>query len=501
MEAAATVADATGDFFAELGRRGHEPLLQKLTGTFRFDVTGERDEHWFVRVSKGDVTVSRRNDKADCSVRSDRDVFDAVVGGEANALAATLRGAVVIDGDIGLLAGFQRLFPGPPAVKAKAKTKTRTKTSSPAARPKKKKRLMTDGVRILDGNTFVVSDRQGDIEASATDPSGLFSYDTRFISQWVLTIDGRRLTALSVDDLHYWETRFFLVPGMASVYTDSKVSVIRQRAVGGGFREEITILNHDVKPIDLTVRIDADSDFADLFEVKDALAKKGSYSRRVERGRLVLGYERETYRRATVIEATTPAKVDEGGLTFKVRIESHGEWSTAVDVTAVGGARRFRQARPTAEALAAGHAEESRPLARAGAPARMRFGRIEGDLPPLPRRSCGTAFLAGGGRRQEPAGGRAAVVHDDVRPRQHLHEPAGAALHVGAGPRDPARARGMAGNAQGRFPRRGSRADHARDALRRVDGVRGAAPFAVLRRGRHDPPLRDPARRVRALDR
>ena len=195
---------------------------------------------------------------------------------------------------------------------------------------------MTDGVRILDGNTFVVSDRQGDIEASPTDPSGLFSYDTRFISQWVLTIDGRRLTALSVDDLHYWETRFFLVPGMASVYTDSKVSVIRQRTVGDGFREEITILNHDVKPIDLTVRIDADSDFADLFEVKDALAKKGSYSRRVERGRLVLGYERETFRRATVIEATTPAKVDEGGLTFKVRIESHGEWATAVDVTAVG---------------------------------------------------------------------------------------------------------------------------------------------------------------------
>ena len=106
------MADATGDFFAELGRRGHEPLLQKLTGTFRFDVTGERDEHWFVGVSKGDITVSRRNDKADCSVRSDRDVFDAVVAGEANALAATLRGAVVIDGDLGLLAGFQRLFPG-----------------------------------------------------------------------------------------------------------------------------------------------------------------------------------------------------------------------------------------------------------------------------------------------------------------------------------------------------------------------------------------------------
>ena len=38
---------------------------------------------------------------------------------------------------------------------------------------------MTDGlVRVLEGNTFVVSDKRGDIEASATDPTGLFSFDT-----------------------------------------------------------------------------------------------------------------------------------------------------------------------------------------------------------------------------------------------------------------------------------------------------------------------------------
>jgi hypothetical protein len=34
-------------------------------------------------------------------------------------------------------------------------------------------------VTILEGNTFVVSDRRGDIEASLTDPTGLFSFDTR----------------------------------------------------------------------------------------------------------------------------------------------------------------------------------------------------------------------------------------------------------------------------------------------------------------------------------
>jgi glycogen debranching enzyme len=192
---------------------------------------------------------------------------------------------------------------------------------------------MSDGlVKILDGNTFVVSDSRGDIEASLTDPTGLFSFDTRFLSQWVLTVNGQRLTPLSTDDLQYFETRFFLVPGTGTVYVDSKLSVIRRRAVGNGFREELTILNHDEKPVDLTIRVDAGSDFADLFEVKDALKKKGTYSTRVKGGRLVLGYQRDTFRRATDISATTPNRVDKKGLTFKARIEPQGEWSTNLDV-------------------------------------------------------------------------------------------------------------------------------------------------------------------------
>jgi len=191
-----------------------------------------------------------------------------------------------------------------------------------------------DLVQILEGNTFVVSDARGDIEASPTDPTGLFSFDTRFLSRWVLTINGQRLNALSTDDLQYFETRFFLVPGTGTVYVDAKLSVIRQRAVGDGFHEELTILNHDEKPVELEIRIDAASDFADLFEVKDALKKKGTYQSRVEDGRLVLAYRRETYERETWIVATSPAAIDEQGLTFKVRIEPHGQWRTDLHVVA-----------------------------------------------------------------------------------------------------------------------------------------------------------------------
>jgi glycogen debranching enzyme len=193
-------------------------------------------------------------------------------------------------------------------------------------------------VKILDGNTFVVSDERGDVEASLTDPTGLFSYDTRFLSTWILSVNGERLNALSVDDLNYYEARFFLVPGTGTVYVDSKLSVIRRRAVGNGFREELTILNHDEAPVTLKVRLDAASDFADLFEVKDALKKKGTYRERAKGKELWLEYQRDTFVRSTVITSSAPAKVDKGGLTFTVKLEPHGEWSTDLEVvtTAVG---------------------------------------------------------------------------------------------------------------------------------------------------------------------
>jgi glycogen debranching enzyme len=187
-------------------------------------------------------------------------------------------------------------------------------------------------VQILEGNTFVVSDRNGDIEASMTDPTGLFSFDTRFLSKWVLTFDGERLNALSTDDLQYFETRFFLVPGTGTVYVDADLSVIRERSVGAGFRESIQILNHKLEPVSGTLRIEAASDFADLFEVKDALKKRGEYEAETEKGTLVLNYKRENFERQTRITSSVPAKVDADGLTFDLTIDAHGSWDTVLEV-------------------------------------------------------------------------------------------------------------------------------------------------------------------------
>jgi glycogen debranching enzyme len=187
-------------------------------------------------------------------------------------------------------------------------------------------------ISVLEGNNFVVSDLRGDIDASPTETLGLFAWDTRFLSRWLLTVDGQRPNVLSTDDLDYFYVQFFLVPGTGTVYVDADQSIIRKRAVGNGFHEDLTILNHKDKPVDLKVRIEVGADFADLFEVKDALKKKGEFYHRIESDRLVLGYRREKFVRETLIAASARADIDEHGLSFAVHIEPHGEWTTGLDV-------------------------------------------------------------------------------------------------------------------------------------------------------------------------
>src|SRR5262245_51734640 len=110
------MSDATRQFFEELGRRGHEPLVAKFTGRVRFVLRdGRRTEHWMLAIDRGDVAVSRRDDAAGCTIRSEKALFDRLVQGEQNVMTAALRGELVCVGDPVLLLAIGRLFPGPPS--------------------------------------------------------------------------------------------------------------------------------------------------------------------------------------------------------------------------------------------------------------------------------------------------------------------------------------------------------------------------------------------------
>jgi putative sterol carrier protein len=101
------------EFFTLLGQRLHEPLLAKTSGTVRIDLDERgRTQHWFLTIDKGAIAVSRHGGPADCVLRSDKALFEGILNGQANAMAAFLRGGIVIDGDFALVVVLERLFPG-----------------------------------------------------------------------------------------------------------------------------------------------------------------------------------------------------------------------------------------------------------------------------------------------------------------------------------------------------------------------------------------------------
>jgi hypothetical protein len=103
------------EFFEELARRGHEPMLARLRATLRWDIVdGGRTEYWLVGIDQGVVEVRRSDEpvgRPDCVISAERAVCDDVVSGRTSALAALLRGAATVTGDPELMVLAQRLFP------------------------------------------------------------------------------------------------------------------------------------------------------------------------------------------------------------------------------------------------------------------------------------------------------------------------------------------------------------------------------------------------------
>ena len=108
------MTEATAAFFHELEERENDPLLEKIKGRLRFELENrKRVKRWIVAVDKGAVTLSHEDLDADCTVRTKEALFEGLVTGEVNAMAALLRGDIVVEGDRELILRFQRLFPGP----------------------------------------------------------------------------------------------------------------------------------------------------------------------------------------------------------------------------------------------------------------------------------------------------------------------------------------------------------------------------------------------------
>jgi glycogen debranching enzyme len=193
-------------------------------------------------------------------------------------------------------------------------------------------------ISILDGSTFLISSRNGDIEAGPDQPHGLFYKDMRHLSKWKLTIHGRSLDVLSTDTVEYYYSQHFCVPPTGSFYKNPTISIVRRRYIGDGFIEDVAVLNHGLEAEEIELRLDVGSDFADLFEVKDSLQKKGTLYHEVRNRQLVLGYRRDNFVRETVISSTVPPTgADSSIAVFHFTLQAKSRWNVRFSVTPVTG--------------------------------------------------------------------------------------------------------------------------------------------------------------------
>jgi glycogen debranching enzyme len=134
--------------------------------------------------------------------------------------------------------------------------------------------LGPEAIAILEGRTFMFSDSVGDVPPGSI--GGLVHDDTRFLSRWELTLNGRPLTLLKSGTVDYYSAAFFVsnpdLPGLRA----NCVAGRRLRFVGSGVLEQIGLANSTAEPVRFELRLACGADFADLFEIKNAVRDRSA---------------------------------------------------------------------------------------------------------------------------------------------------------------------------------------------------------------------------------
>lgn len=194
----------------------------------------------------------------------------------------------------------------------------------------------TGGRTLVEGSTFVVSGRGGDI--SGDGPEGLFVRDARVLSRWQLSIDGQDLEPLAGFSEEPFCGVFVARAQQRAGEVEPTLLVSRRRYVGGGMREDIALHNYGPEPAGAELTLSVGCDLADLFEVKRghvSSARTVTVEHDLEKW---TASGRHGGQHRSVAVTASGASVSGLSLTWQAVVPAHGQWETSVEViTAVDG--------------------------------------------------------------------------------------------------------------------------------------------------------------------
>ena len=195
--------------------------------------------------------------------------------------------------------------------------------------------LASKTLAVKDAETFLYSDLEGNLDHGGDIGLGLYAHDTRFLSHFRLTMNGRGLVLLSSSAergymAHVDLTNPDLFEEDDLCAPQQTINVRRVRAIRGSLFERIRIKNYNPYEVTLEAELRFGADFADIFEVRGMTERRSAGTPpTVEGSEIVFAHDgRDGIRRATRIRfGLEPDRIDVEGnfatASFRIRFEPH----------------------------------------------------------------------------------------------------------------------------------------------------------------------------------
>lgn len=185
-------------------------------------------------------------------------------------------------------------------------------------------------ITLVEGTCFAISTTAG--EMAAGQAHGLFYRDTRFLSGLTVRLDGELPEPLSAQPRAPYECTF-----LSRHSERHSLLLSRHRMVGDGMREDIVVRNLGKEDSAARLTLKLETDFADLFSVKDDAPRPLNdvvWSVDPD-GTLVADARTHEQQRGVRVRcdgATVPAP---GVLSIQVFVPAHSEWRATLQVQPV----------------------------------------------------------------------------------------------------------------------------------------------------------------------
>jgi glycogen debranching enzyme len=195
-------------------------------------------------------------------------------------------------------------------------------------------------ITILEGSNFCISDQNGDFTFAT---SGLYAYDTRFLSRLELTINGERPLLLSAGKAEYYSAAYFLRNPLAGELAQDTVSIGRHRFVGEGMQDHLRVQNQSQEKISFELALE----FENIFAVKNydfalgdplrAIPLPPPAEARYEEDENQFVLDDDSGLACTQVILSERGHVEPGKIRYWIELEPRQTWELGFDVVPVLG--------------------------------------------------------------------------------------------------------------------------------------------------------------------